>query len=77
MVVYPWRLFCHHHPCVYIAIFTRILAVILWHVDSAATLKCNVYRLEPLLAGHLDKDSVHWRGDTSMSQYRVIYSVGE
>ena len=31
-------------------------------MDSAAAMKCNNYRLESSLAGHLDKSSVHWRG---------------
>ena len=31
-------------------------------MDSVAVLKCNDYRLEFLLAGHLDKSSAHWRG---------------
>ena len=47
--------------CVYIIITAIILAVMLWHTDSAAALKCNGYRLESLLARHLDKDSVNWR----------------
>ena len=34
----------------------------LWHVDSAAVLKCNGYELESLLAGHLVKDSVPYTG---------------
>ena len=47
--------------CVYIAIISKILAVTLWRVDSAAALKCRRYELESLLAGHLEKGSVHWR----------------
>ena len=27
--------------CVYVAIFATILAVLLWHMDSAPALKCN------------------------------------
>ena len=52
--------------CVQIAIIAAILAVMLWHEDSAAALKCNDYGLESLLAGHLDKGSVHWRGKPNM-----------
>ena len=48
--------------CVYIAIIARILAVMLRRMDRAAALKCNDYGLESLLAGHLAKGSVHWRG---------------
>ena len=33
-----------------------------WHVDNAGALHCNGFGLESLLAGHFDKDSVHWRG---------------
>ena len=47
---------------VYIAITAIILAVMLWYMNNAAALKCNNYWLEFLLAGHLDKGSVHWRG---------------
>ena len=43
---------------VIIAIF---LAVTLWRVDGAAALKCNGYRLESSLAGHLDKRNAQWR----------------
>ena len=56
--------------------------MILWLVDSAAALNCNVYVLEAWLVGHLDKplyigegaqyvnvrSSVHWEG---------VYSVGK
>ena len=31
-------------------------------MDSAAAFKCDGYRLESLLAGHIDKVSVHLRG---------------
>ena len=51
--------------CVYMAIFyvfSIILQVMLWCMDSAAALKCNGCGLESLLAGHLDKGSVQWWG---------------
>ena len=48
--------------CAYIAMIAAILAVTLWHVDSAAALKCNGYGLELLLAGYFEKGGVHWRG---------------
>ena len=47
--------------CVYVTIIAMILQVMLWHVESAPALKCNGYGLESWLAGHLEKDSVHWR----------------
>ena len=52
--------------CFYIAIIATILAVMLWHVDSAPALKCIGSGLKSLLAGHLEKDSAHWRGRPSM-----------
>ena len=55
--------------CVQIAIAATILAVVLWHVDSAAALKCNDYSLESLLAGHLDKGNVHCRV-SPVSEYK-------
>ena len=42
------------------------LAVMLWHVNSATALKCNGYGMESLLAQHLDKGSVPWRGGPGM-----------
>ena len=48
--------------CVYIDLIATIMAVTLWFVDSAAALKCNGYGLKSLLAGHLEKGSVHCRG---------------
>ena len=39
----------------YIAIIATILAVLLWHIDSAAALKCNGSGLECSLTGHLRK----------------------
>ena len=45
--------------CVYIAIIATILAVMLWHVDSAPALKCKGSGLKSWLAGHLEKGSVH------------------
>ena len=50
--------------CVYIAMIAFIVAVMLWCVDVAAAFKCNGYRLESLLVGHLEKGSVHWRGSS-------------
>ena len=47
---------------VYVTVIATILAVTMWCVDGAATLKCNGYELESLLVGHLDNGSVHWRG---------------
>ena len=53
---YPWRLFCHNHLCVFILpLFAIILQVTLWHVDSAPALKCNGYKIESWLAGHLTR----------------------
>ena len=49
-----------------------VLAVMLWHMDSVAALKCNDYRLESWLAGHLEKGRVHWRGELGMCMYRVV-----
>ena len=43
--------------CVYIAIFATIM-----HVDNAPSLKCNSYKQESWLVGHLEEDSVQWRG---------------
>ena len=63
--------------CVCIAIIALILAVTLCHVDGAAALKCNSYRLESWLARHFRErqctlegrarfvdvqSSVHWEG---------------
>ena len=48
--------------CVYIALIATTLAVMLWHVDSGVALKSNDYGLKSLLARHLHKGSVHWRG---------------
>ena len=47
--------------CVYIAIIATILIVMLWHMNSAAALKCNGYWLESL-EGHLEKGSVQGGG---------------
>ena len=66
MAFYPWRLLCHNHSCVYIAIFATIPQVMQWHMDSAPALKCNGYGLKSWLAGHLEKGSVHWRGRPGM-----------
>ena len=41
--------------CLYAAIIAMILAMKLWHMDSAAALKCNGYGLESSLAEHLEK----------------------
>ena len=35
-------------------------------MGSAAALKCNGYGFESLLAGYLDKGSVHWREGPNM-----------
>ena len=47
--------------CVFIVTFATILAVMMWCVVSAATLKSNGYGLESLLTGHYDKRSVPWK----------------
>ena len=47
--------------CVYIAIIATNLQVMMWRMDSAPALKYNGYALESLLAGHIEKGSVHWR----------------
>ena len=52
--------------CVYNAIITKILQVMLWCVDSAPVLKCYGSELESWLAGHVEKGSVHWRGRPGM-----------
>ena len=52
--------------CIYIAITGTILAVTLWHVDSAPVLKCYGCGLESWLGGHLEKGSVRWRGRPSL-----------
>ena len=51
---------------VYIAKIAIIVAWMVWHMDSAAAVKCIGYRLESLLAGHFNKGSVYWRGETGM-----------
>ena len=55
---YPWRQFCHNHLYVYKAIIARILAVMLWRMNSASSLKCNGSKFESSLSGYLDKGSV-------------------
>ena len=52
--------------CLYIAIIATILPVKLWGVNSALLLKYNGCELVSWLAGHSEKDSVHWRGGPSM-----------
>ena len=52
-----------------------ILAVTLWHVDSAAALKYHSYELEPSLAGHLDKGSIHWMGSWYMDVWDCVQAV--
>ena len=52
------------------------------HVDSAAASKCNGFRLESLQAGHLEKNSVYWRGAQYVNvqgsvQWEGVYSVKE
>ena len=74
--------------CVYIAIIAIFLAVTLWRVDRAAAIKCNGYRLESSLAGHLDKCCVQctmecnrmqtWNASASGSDHREgLCSVGK
>ena len=48
--------------CVYTTLTATILEVTFWHMESAVALKCNGNGLESLLAGLLEKSSVHWRG---------------
>ena len=40
--------------CGYAATIATVEAVKPWQVDSTAAMKCNGYRLESLMAGHLD-----------------------
>ena len=51
---------------VYTAIIATFLAMKLRHADSAAALKYNGIELDSWLSGHLDKGSVHWRGEPGM-----------
>ena len=65
-----------------IAIIATILAEMLWHMDSAAASKCNGYEYEFLLAGHLDKSSIDWRGSWQVNvwgkvHWEEVYSMGE
>ena len=59
--------------CIYIAMITTVLSVMLWHADSTVALKCNGYGLESWLAGHLEKGCVHWRGP-GKRMYAVVYT---
>ena len=48
-------LFFSNHSSVFIAVIATILAVMLWHVDSVASLQFSGYELKSWLAGHLIK----------------------
>ena len=67
--------------CVYIAVIATILAMILWHVDCAAALKCNDYRLESWLAGHSDKGSVQhgkvYAGGANFLIYQLDFDLSK
>ena len=52
------------------------MAVILWPVDSAATLKCNDYRFESSLAGHLQKGSIHQWGSQFVNVQSSVHGEG-
>ena len=52
--------------CDYTALIAVILAVMLKQKVSAAALKCNIYGLESLLAGHLEKGSAQCGGVQSV-----------
>ena len=45
--------------------------------NSAPALKCNGYKLESWLAGHLEKGSVHWKGRSGIRMQGVVYTVRE
>ena len=68
--------------CVYVAIIATILLTILRHVDSAAALKYNGYRLVSWLAEHFEKSIVHWKETQYVNvwgsvHWKGVYSVGE
>ena len=48
----------------------------MWCVDSEAAFKCNGYRLESLLAGHLNKGSVHRRERLECECKGTVYTRG-
>ena len=63
-------------------IIAIILALTLRCMDSTAPLNGHGYRLESLLAMHLDKGCIHWREAQYVNvwgsvHWKGVYSVGE